>query len=202
MKKALSVLGVLLVGAVSAQGQDAARAAYQERQALAEVPRLVQQFDQLQSAQEALSTRLSRVEAASRSDEAKGEVAALRADLEELKRRQNALRGEIVKDLMQKLEPLLAKQNDRITAQDARIAAAEKKGASSRPARSASPSDAAPSAPVSPTGKVYNHVVESGQTLSEIARGYGVSLARVLEFNPGLKPERLKVGQTVVVPEK
>lgn len=199
MKKPVFVFAAMLAGCVFAQGKADARVAYQERQALAEVPRLVQQFDQLQASQESLSARLSRIESSGRANDVKAEVAALRAELGELKRRQDALRGDVVKDLMQKLEPLLAKQNERLAAQDARIAGIDRKGGA-RSSRDGSSAVAA--APVSPTGKVYNHVVEPGQTLSEIARGYGVTVARVLEFNPGLKPERLKVGQTVVVPEK
>ena len=49
MKKSSLILAAIALVAGAAQSQDmaAARAAYQQQQALAEVPRLVQQFDVL-----------------------------------------------------------------------------------------------------------------------------------------------------------
>ena len=44
------------------------------------------------------------------------------------------------------------------------------------------------------------HYVRRGQTLSGIANQYGVSLSMVLTANRGVDPQRLRVGQRVVIP--
>jgi septal ring factor EnvC (AmiA/AmiB activator) len=47
----------------------------------------------------------------------------------------------------------------------------------------------------------YEHVVESGQTLSEIAAVYGVSVSVIVEENGIKNPNSLRVGQTLFIPE-
>ncbi len=42
-------------------------------------------------------------------------------------------------------------------------------------------------------------VVEAGDTLSEIAVAAGVTVAELLDWNPGLEPDRIRVGQRLVV---
>lgn len=42
--------------------------------------------------------------------------------------------------------------------------------------------------------------VQRGDTLSAIAASHGVSLARLLDANPGIDPRRLQVGSAVVIP--
>ena len=49
------------------------------------------------------------------------------------------------------------------------------------------------------------HKVESGETLDAIAKAYrdkGIKMTvrQILAANPGLKPETLKVGQTIIIP--
>lgn len=44
------------------------------------------------------------------------------------------------------------------------------------------------------------HVVRSGDTLSEIAEDFGVSVAMILEFNPAVKPLALRIGSKILVP--
>ena len=43
-------------------------------------------------------------------------------------------------------------------------------------------------------------MVESGQTLVLIAKEYGTTVPKILSANPGLKPERIRVGQKIKVP--
>ncbi len=59
--------------------------------------------------------------------------------------------------------------------------------------------DDAPAA-AAPEGNV--HVIESGDTLSRIAGRYGVPLSRLMEANPGVNPNRLQIGQRIVIPEE
>ncbi len=62
----------------------------------------------------------------------------------------------------------------------------------------------APKAPTSPE-KGFEHEVKSGQTLSAIIQAYRdqnikVTLKQVLDANPGLKPEKMYVGQKIFIP--
>ena len=53
-----------------------------------------------------------------------------------------------------------------------------------------------------PTG-AGNYTVKKGDTLYSIAKsryGNGNQYARIVSANPGLSPERLKVGQTIAIP--
>jgi len=55
------------------------------------------------------------------------------------------------------------------------------------------------------TAPHMEHKVESGETLSAIIKAYrdkGVKITQqqVLDANPGLKPEKMKVGQTIIIP--
>ena len=69
------------------------------------------------------------------------------------------------------------------------------------PAARASGGDAAakPSAPAY-TGPYYEHVVENGQTLSFIAKGYETTVQKILAANPGVKANALRVGQKLIIP--
>jgi membrane-bound lytic murein transglycosylase D len=48
--------------------------------------------------------------------------------------------------------------------------------------------------------RFYLHTVRSGDTLSEIARRYGTPVATIAGSNPGLAPDRIRLGQVIVVP--
>jgi LysM repeat protein len=58
----------------------------------------------------------------------------------------------------------------------------------------------------SPAGVILKpartHVVKAGDTLARIAREHGLTLEAVRAANPRVDPTRLKLGQTVVLPEK
>lgn len=64
------------------------------------------------------------------------------------------------------------------------------------------------SEPVKPSGggeTGFEHTVQPGDTLSGIEQayreqGYKVSVKQILEANPGLVPERMKVGQKIWIP--
>lgn len=47
----------------------------------------------------------------------------------------------------------------------------------------------------------YEHVVESGETLGQIAKGYGVTVQAVIEANDMIDPDTLKVGQKLFIPK-
>jgi hypothetical protein len=44
------------------------------------------------------------------------------------------------------------------------------------------------------------HVVKKGETLSAIARLYGVPLQSIIDRNPGLQPDLIRIGQKIILP--
>ena len=186
MKKTVLVAGFALA-ALSGAAQDStasARAAYQQQQALAEVPRLVQQFDLLVQNQDAIVARLVKLEGADATGDVRAEIAALRAEVADLKasirREQDAMRAEIVKDLA-----------GRIARMTPPPPTTPSRGGASR--RSTPP-------PPPALGTHYEYVIEKGQTLTLIAQGFGTTVPKILAANPGLKPNMLRVGQKIIVP--
>lgn len=109
MKKShITLFGVAVIASVWAQDAASARLAYQERQYLAEVPRLIEQFNLMDEKVDQFGTRLVKVESGS------GDSAELRADIDKLRgeiaelralvrRDQDAMRREIVDDLTRRL---------------------------------------------------------------------------------------------------
>ena len=192
MKKEMigSLFAIVAIG-VMAQDAASARAAYQERQALAEVPRLVQQFDQLAANQDEIVQRLLKVESGSGTEAAlRAEIEALRAEVAELKasirREQDAMRREIVADLAKRISTLTPPPPPPAPVQP-------------RPVATARPAPATPPPPAE-IGPHYEYVVEKGQTLSLIAEGFGTTVPKILAANPGLKPNLLRVGQKLIIP--
>ena len=58
--------------------------------------------------------------------------------------------------------------------------------------------ESAPPVPPAASGKTYT--VRAGDYPAKIAKDHGVTVNALLKANPGLKPERLKVGQTISLP--
>jgi len=48
--------------------------------------------------------------------------------------------------------------------------------------------------------RYYLHKVSSGDTLSAIARHYGTPQSMIVQANPGMKPDLLRLGQVIVIP--
>lgn len=51
-----------------------------------------------------------------------------------------------------------------------------------------------------PAARMRTHVVRSGDTLSNVARRYRISLQRLQAANPSVDPRRLRAGQTLNIP--
>ena len=193
MKKSRFVLAAVALASGAAFSQDtaAARAAYAQQQALAEVPRLVEQFDQLAQNNDAIVSRLVRLEQAAGPDaNMQAEIAALRAEIADLRasvrRDQEAMRREIVNDLAQRMSRMAPPPPPAAPAP--------------APATRAAVRAAPPPPPA--VGPHYEYVVEKGQTLSLIAQGFDTTVAKILAANPGLKANALRVGQKLIIPEE
>ena len=232
MKKTfITLFGVAALVPAWSQDAASARLAYQDRQALAEVPRLVQQFDVLVENQEQIAARLVKVEAGSGDaaelhaeiDKLRGEIAELRAAV---RRDQDAMRREIVDDLTRRLNGITqqmqqnqaqalaqiqARAENALQAAEAAAKAAREQAEYTRRTASRPPAPAttaarpsagaAPAKPAVPAySAYYEHVVESGQTLSFIAKGYDTTVQKILAANPGLSAAKLRVGQKLIIP--
>lgn len=192
MKKSMLVFVGLALAAASASAQSApaARAAYQQQQALAEVPRLVQQFDLLVQNQDEIASRLVKLESADVTTDVRAEIAALKAEIADLRasirRDQDAMRAEIVRDLAGRMSKMMPPPAPTPPPAAAPVA-------TSRAAVSAPP-------PPPQIGPHYEYVVEKGQTLQLIAKGFDTTVPKILAMNPGLKPNALRVGQKLNIP--
>lgn len=175
--------------AVAVLAQDDARSAYQMRQAVQEVQRLSSQFDQMQNGMESLSVRMRKLEGANATGDLRAEIGALRSELNELKRRQEAMRGEIVAEISKKMADLIAKTRP------APPPAASPRGGKSPHAAAPQP-EAAPSGP---TGPYFEHVVEPGETLSYIAKECNTTVQKIKQYS-NLKSNVLRVGQKLLIP--
>ena len=178
---------------VLAQDAAAVRAAYQQQQAVLEVQRLAQQFDQLAANQESLVARMARIEEGTAVGDLQAEIASLKTQIAELKREQEAMRREIVADLAKRIAALPRPAP----------APAPQPAYTQPPPTRKGPAAARPAPPPPPpeyTGSYYEHEVKPGQTLSEISKGFDVPIQKILQANPGLKPNALRVGQKIRVP--
>lgn len=199
MKKSLLTFSVLLAAGASF-AQEAvvdARAEYQREQALAEVPRLVQQFDVLAQNQEEIAQRLVKLEQADNTGGLRTEIDALRAEIADLRasirREQDAMRAEIVRDLAARMAKMTPPPPPPAPAPAPVVVNQVIPPTTVRTA----PPPAKPS-----IGPYYEYVVKSGETLSYIADGFGTTVAKILAANPNVKPNVLRVGQKLIIPEE
>ncbi|MDD2456502.1 MAG: LysM domain-containing protein [Kiritimatiellae bacterium] len=167
---------------------DVARVVTNTQQMSLDFRQLSEQMTVLNRNQELLDSRLAQIEAqlgsAVRSQD---DIAALRRDLQSIRAERETLRKEITDDLASRIEKIAARQQTEINA--ARKAAA----------RSAQQSGARSAAAAGRSG--YEHKVERGQTLSEIARGYGKSMDAIMKANKISDPSLLRVGQILFIPD-
>lgn len=124
-----------------------------------------------------LETRLSRIEAGQGMLATSSEVVAMRRDLDAarseiaaVKADRATLKKEVIDEISKEVAALLAKQRPQPT-----------------PRQSASQ-----------TG--YEHKVQAGQTLSDIARAYGVTVEKIKQAN-NLKSDIIRVNQTLFIPD-
>lgn len=104
---ALCAFAVHAAPAVAGAG---AREQFMKDQAYMEVQRVMGQVDVLESNQEKLSQRLSRLESKGDSAAMRGEIDALRSDLNSLRSEMRSMRNDIVDDIVRRIEKKLPKQ--------------------------------------------------------------------------------------------
>lgn len=176
---------------------DVARIATNTQQMTVEFRQVSEQIAALSRTQEQLDARLSRLEtqmnAAPRTQD---DLAALRRDVQLVRAERETLKKEITDDLAGRIEKIAARQQADINA--ARAAATASAGAAGA-ARASGSGAAKPTR--SGSGGGYEHKVERGQTLSEIARGYNKSVDSILKANKLANPSAIRVGQVLFIPD-
>jgi LysM repeat protein len=81
------------------------------------------------------------------------------------------------------------------------IAPAPRTNATVRPAQPAQVSSPLTQTTVTPPARAQRtHKVQSGENMSEIARRYGISAAKLQEANRSVDPRRMRAGQTLIIP--
>ena len=174
---------------------EVSRIAVNTQQMSAEFRQLAEQIVVLGNNQEILDARLTRLEsqlAAGARSQSPDDIAALRRDIQFIRAERETLRSEIVSDLAGRIESIAARQQADINAAKAAASANTSRGGGGTPA--------APAA-TPRTGSGYEHKVERGQTLSEIARGYGKSVESIMKANKITNPSSIRVGQVLFIPD-
>lgn len=138
----------------------------------ANIQRLSAQMDEIIRSQSQTEQRLGTLEAGGGGKE---EITALRKDMEILRTSNANLRKEIVDELSGKLARMQPASSGAATSKSAKVQSKNKAG--------------------------YEHKVEKGQTLSEIAKGYGTTVDAILKANNLTVKSTLRVGQTLFIPD-
>ena len=158
-----------------------------------EFRQLSEQMAALNRNQESLEMRLSRLENQANSlPKTADDIIALRRDMQLIRTERETLKKEITEDLATRIEKIAARQQ-------ADINAAKNVAAASAVTRRTSQSREASVSARSVSG--YEHKVEKGQTLSEIARGYGKSIAVIMKATKITNPSTIRVGQILFIPD-
>lgn len=152
---------------------EALRLEMERRQTARDLEVLKTQAEDFRLHLERLDTRLERLENEMRQGGAtRAELDALRRDVELLRAERETLRKAVVDDLGREMARLLAEQQPLARA------------AAGAPAR----------------GSGWEHKVQPGQTLSEIAAAYKVPVARIKEAN-NLKSDLIRAGEVLFIPD-
>lgn len=138
----------------------------------ANIQRLSAQMDEVIRSQNQVEQRLVALEAGGGGKE---EITALRKDMEILRTSNSNLRKEIVDELSGKIARMQPTSSSVSASKSPKVASKNRAG--------------------------YEHKVEKGQTLSEIAKGYGTTVDAILKANNLTLKSTLRVGQTLFIPD-
>lgn len=150
------------------------------------------EFDSINSTIVMQNQRIADLEAsiARESNTHSNDMVAMSRELDVIRSAQKQLSGS-VDAIPQNISKLLNEQEKHIMAQ------VDNKVASLRSSRSSGSSTSM----VNYNGPCYEHDVESGQTLSEIAQAYKVSQKEIMEVNNIKDASRIRVGQKLYIPK-
>lgn len=162
------------------------RVANSTQQMSADIRQLSSQVDALGRSLEVMEGRLNRLEtqvgAVSHSPD---DLVAVRRDIQLIRDERETLKKEVADDLAARVEKIAARQQTEARA----VRPAATAGGAARVTGSASQSSG------------YEHKVEKGQTLSEIAKGYGKTVDAIMKANKIANPSSIRVGQVLFIPD-
>ena len=166
----------LMVGAcvtlgLAASGQG--KDGFLGQQAYAEMQRVSGQVDVLQTNFSELQDRIGRLEGNGQVQGIRQEIDSLKAAIAEIRRELQSQRGEIVRDLSGRLAKM----------------------------QPPAPKPAAPAKTVMVTGPHLEYTVQSGDTLSLIAKAFNTTVRKIKDMN-ALSGDALRVGQKINVPKE
>lgn len=174
MKKYV-MMSVLMAASGAFAQSSAGRDAFLKQQALAEVQRVTAQIDVLQTNQDDLSGRISKVEQMrGEIDSLKAEIAALKASVETLRSEVRSQRGQIVDDLAKKIAAIQPAPQKTLKSDESGV---------------------------SYSGPCVEYAVQSGDSLYLIAQAFNTTVAKIKAVN-GMKTDRIVVGQKIKVPKE
>ncbi|MBQ9430244.1 MAG: LysM peptidoglycan-binding domain-containing protein [Kiritimatiellae bacterium] len=172
---------------------ESARLAAQVQQNDISNRQLSEQLEAINRSLGLLEQRVERLEtaAAQRPADAgvtKDELVALRRDIQMVRGDQEKMRMDITNDLAGRIEKIAARQSAPAASPAARPAAA-------------APAQPAGTAKAAPRGSGYEHKVEKGQTLTEIAREYGTTVKAIMKANNLSNASSIRIGQVLFIPD-
>lgn len=150
------------------------------------------EIDSINSAIAIQNQRLADIEAslARESDTHVSDVEAINSELAAIRAAQTKISAS-VDAIPQNFTKLLSEQESQIMAQvDGKIASVRRSSSSS-----------SSTSAVNYNGPCYEHIVEAGQTLSEIAQAYKVSQKEIMEVNNIRDPSLIRIGQKLYIPK-
>jgi len=144
-----------------------------------ELRHLAEQMAEMNRNQIELDLRLQKLESRLTGSAGSEEIEALKRDIQLIRAERETLKKEITDDLVTRIDKVVSRA-----------------GANTPTVKSGTPST---STSRSRTG--YNHTVERGQTLSEIARGYGKSVDSIMKANNLKSASTIRPGQVLFIPD-
>src|SRR3981081_267194 len=144
-----------------------------------------------------LSAGLGQDKATPAPQAAKNDIEALKAQLKEHEERINKLSQEIAK-----LNEALNKQKPGVAAVKTEVPKSEAPKADPEVSPTATPSSPDTAGVDNPTpADTKTHIVAKGETLSAIAKAYGVSVQDIEQLNKIEDAKKLQAGQTIKIPQ-
>lgn len=144
-----------------------------------EVRHLAEQMAEMNRNQIELDMRLQRLESKVSGSAASEDISALKRDIQLIRADRDTLRKEITEDLVARIDKVVSRSGATTPA----VKTPATSTSSGRP-RSG-----------------YNHTVEKGQTLSDIARGYGKSIDAIMKANNLKSANVIRPGQVLFIPD-
>jgi LysM repeat protein len=141
-----------------------------------ELRHLAEQMAEMNRNQVEIDLRLQKLEAKLSGGAGSEEIEALKRDIQLIRAERDTLKKEITDDLVARIDKVVSRA-----------------GATTPTVK--------PPANTSRSRTGYNHTVERGQTLSEIARGYGKSVDSIMKANNLKSAATIRPGQVLFIPD-